>query len=154
MWQELMDEVARISALDDPWVDFSSGMTITASVTPPTLGSSTLAAYYKARGKTVHLAGRLDCVTGGAWNVGSGTYYFVLPVAAAAGSIALHTGSVFIEDASVGQRLGICRLQDSTHLILYYNNGAATATPLGSGGPGSAWATGDLSAFSITYEAA
>jgi len=147
---------SRLDLLDPTltaWTDFSASMTITAATTDPTLGSSTKTAKYQQQGKVVHFTGRLYVTTGGAWNVGSGTYYFLLPVTAAA-VINQHTGSVFIEDASVGQRMGVCRLQDTTHLAIYYNHVAANITPLGSTGPGSAWATGDIAAWSITYEAA
>jgi len=57
--------------------------TWTATVTNPTLGSSTIGGRYLKNGKTVHFTISLNITTGGSFGIGSGTYQFSLPPFAA-----------------------------------------------------------------------
>jgi hypothetical protein len=135
-----------LTALTGSWTDFSASFTITASVTPPTKGNSTYTAAYVQVGKTVDYT--FSVTVGSTFVAGSGDYRFLLPVTAVMGSC---IGVVRILDSGTSYYVAALTMQNSTHLEAVKDG---SATLVGSAGPGTAWATGDIIRGQIRYEAA
>lgn len=129
------------------WTDYAASLTITGSTTSPTKGNSTYVARYNRLGKTVYYA--FNITIGSSWSAGSGTYSFSLPVTAQASFLGI--GTCKLLDGGVGHYTASAYLLGTTTLGIIKNG---DANLLGSGGPGSAWATGDGILVSIVYEAA
>lgn len=141
-----------LTAITDEWTDWSTTFVIGATTTAPTMGSSVKTARYKRIGKNVLLNFSLVVTTGGAWNAGSGSYNFPVP-AAASSTARKYVGSAYGNDSGTALRVGVCRFDaDVNNVRVFLNDGLNV--PLGSAGPGGAWATGDFIEAQILYEAA
>lgn len=131
------------TALTDGWTDWSSSFSISGTTTGVTKGSSTYEAKYKRVGKDLKFRFWVAITTGGAWNAGSGTWLFNLPFAVAASRRFVGRAFVF-DNGTAGYPSVLIASSDlgtSSQCHLYHNT---SGTPLGSGGPGTAWATGDF----------
>ena len=81
------------------WQDFTP--TISASTTPPTLGSSTLTGRYKyLDSKTLFLSMTLTVTTGGSWNAGSGSWQFLFLALGVLSAARRQTLTAEVNDAS------------------------------------------------------
>lgn len=131
----------------------SDTTSLTATTTNPTKGNSTYDfAYQQAGGSGGKLiVARFRVVIGSTFAAGSGSYRWLLPVAASTGAIDSSVGVCRLTDNGVAIYVGAVTLADSTHADIVKHG---DANSLGSGGPGTAWATGDAVFGSITYEAA
>jgi hypothetical protein len=130
------------------WTDYSSQMTVTGSTTSPTLGNSTRQASYRRvpGGDIVFFQFKLTI--GSTFTAGSGDYTFSLPVSMSSPQIATGIATYF----DSGSAFYVANLVPiSATGVISYRDGVGF--PLGSGGPGSAWATGDYVAGFITYPA-
>jgi hypothetical protein len=141
----LAGDIIRASDLgSDPWAAYTP--TWTASTTNPTLGNGTLTGAWTQIGATVHF--RIVLTFGSTTNVGSGTYTWTLPTAAADTQSCV--GKANIRDDSAGaNRTRSCRNATATTTLLQDEAGATVtqAAPF-------AWATGDTIVISGNYEAA
>lgn len=148
--------VAGINSLNKPtWQSFgTSGTFLTSSGTNPTLGNSTFAAAYRQTtsggdlGDLVIVRGTLT--VGSTFAAGTGNYKWLLPVAATAAAQAAGVGVFWINDNGTAFRAGSVIFSDATHVELHPHNG--TGGPYGAGGPGTAWAAGDIVRYQIEYE--
>lgn len=137
------------SALTGVWTDWSSSFTITGSSSNPTKGNSTYTAKYVRLGKLVIF--KFKVVIGSSFSAGSGTYGFAVPIAA--NTDQLSVGSVWVNDSGTAILGGVCTFDSNVfgaNAFLQNNTGGA----LGSGGPGTAWATNDRVMGSLIYETA
>jgi len=131
------------------WTDFSASLTITAGGGNPTKGNSVYTARYKQNGKDVLYNFKISI--GSTFSAGSGTYNFLVPVAAETNRLAV--GKVFVNDSGTALLTGICTFDsDTTHVVVFLAN--ITGAALSATGPGTAWATGDTIVCSVVYEAA
>lgn len=131
------------------WTDFSASLAITSqSSTDPTKGNSAYKAKYQFVGKIVHYA--FQVIIGSTFSAGSGAYRFNLPVSPNT-TLGPNIGSAYVNDVSTARYVGFCHLYSQTGFVeIFIANGTSTA--IGSGGPGAAWATGDIIEAQITYE--
>lgn len=134
----------NFKAIGDPWTSYTP--TWTASTTNPTIGNGTLLGSYSQAGKLVHF--RIRVTFGSTSTVGSGTYFWTLPVTAISTHIAVAQG--FIRNSAGSTRAyRFARTSASGIIALEDASGAAVthAVPL-------AWANGDIIDINGTYEAA
>lgn len=123
------------------WTSFTP--TMTATTTNPTLGSSTLTGRYKALdSKTYIIIIELTITTGGAWNAGSGTWEWALPggVTTPAGYTQSLGGYVLDNGTDNKVATGTISASGSKVGQVIFDGGNV----LTHGGPGTAWATGDV----------
>ena len=129
------------------WTDYGTDTTIlTATTSNPTKGNSTWVARYVQYNRTVHMT--LQYSVGSTFSAGSGTYVFLLPVAA--NTTAPIVGSVFINEVGVSVRVGAAVTFGSTGLNVYWDGGG----PVSSSGLSTSWTNGDYVKISLTYQAA
>jgi hypothetical protein len=139
---QLQAIATQVDSLTAPgWVSYGTWSTlITASTTNPTQGSSTASAYCRkpADSDIFDFQYFLNINTGGGFNAGSGTYYFLLPFAVSA----LEGGAfhMSINESGVALRVGGTSYVDSTHITGWYD---ASGANINSGGLSSSWSTGD-----------
>lgn len=136
--------VGNMKAIGDPWTSFTP--TWTASTTNPTVGNGSLQGFYMQAGKLVHF--RIRVTFGSTSTVGSGTYFWTLPVSSVSTHIAV--AQAFIRNSAGSTRAyRFARTSASGIIALEDASGAAVthAVPL-------AWATGDIIDINGTYEAA
>lgn len=148
---QLLSAAALNAEIDPAWTDFSSAFTLTAPTTNPTKGNSTYSAQYR-RGpshKLVHYEGKITI--GSTFVAGSGIYRFALPVNADTTAIANAVGSGYIFDAGTANRQATIRIDAATYLTMYLHDSLSAITNAGSG---TAWATGDILAWSVWYRPA
>lgn len=132
------------------WTDYGSVTTIlTASTTNPTLGNSVWKAAYYATPDLVHI--RFNITIGTTFSAGSGNYRILLPVAASVDAISASTGVAFIDDFGTAQRVAVLIATSSTKIEMFRDS---VSSSIGSGGPGTAWATSDRVSATYTYEPA
>lgn len=136
------DQVADLTA--PGWLSY--GMVLTGFTTNPTLGSSTLEAIYRQVPGTDIVDLTFKLTIGAGFVVGSGIYQFSLPVPMIAPQI--FTGVSAVLDNGTAMRSGIVIAINANQVVTYYDGAGAA---LGSGGPGTAWATGDFVSASISY---
>jgi hypothetical protein len=133
--------------LSTPWTAYTP--TWTAVTTNPTIGNGTLSGAYLKVGKTVHY--RITIKFGSTTNVGSGGYFFTLPVAPSAaytyGGPMGMAGCYDVSTNSIFPRHAVFNTGSQVHLFDASNNRVNNATPV-------AWATNDTIQISGTYEAA
>ena len=125
-----------------------------SSGTAPALGNATLTGRYAQIGKQVHCYGRI--VFGSTSTFGSGTYKFGLPVLAAANAVNSRVGGpVELFDTSASATgLGRAQITDNNRFAANYGaTYLGTLTAIGPAAPWT-WATGDIVAWNLTYEAA
>lgn len=130
----------------DAWIDYSGSFTLTASVTNPTKGNSTYTAMYSyLTPKTVAVAIRLQI--GSTFAVGSGTYFFSLPISAADSSGDGAAGVFFFNDSGVNWKIGAAVMDGSgvARLVAVLNTGVALI------GSGSGFSNGDDIRISYIY---
>jgi hypothetical protein len=141
-WRE--ESVRANSSYENGWISFTP--TLTASVTNPTLGDSTLTARYQRKGDDIEYWYRL--IIGSTFSAGSGTYRFESPVAARTAIYSHGSGMIF--DASANfTAISPLPLIDGTARIQCQVQGSSnigSATPI-------TWATGDEIRFQVTYKA-
>ena len=156
---DLNDRVTVLESTD--WAPYSpaGGINVLrASTTNPTQGSTGyLAEYFVNNNNLIQVRMQFTIDTGGGFSAGSGNWRFMLPPAyptMTLNSARTLTGAVFINDSGTALRTGVVYGDSNqTYVTVFYDNGSALAT-LGSGGPGTAWQTGDAMAFSFFYEPA
>lgn len=147
--RDLQTLADALAALTGPWTDFSSSFTITASTTAPTKGAGTVyTARYNRAAKIVDY--EFEITIGAGFSAGSGGYRFLLPVAAQTAP-GMCVGLLRVFDSGTAYYLASLTLQDSTHVEAILTGGSNV---LGSAGPGTAWATGDVLRGQIRYEGA
>lgn len=125
--------------------------TISASTTPPNMGTNTPLGRYRRVGRTVDFEFSLTVAsTGGTWNVGSGDWLVTLPYPALTQAIEGFPGTGWAFDTSAG----LFR----TYVFAVYFANANFASFLidaggrvGSAGPGTAWSAGDIIGGYIKY---
>lgn len=158
----LNDHEDRITAIEGAdWTDYSPSTgsnVLQASTTNPTQGSSTyLAQFVYLNSNMVQVRIRIDINTGGGWNAGSGNWRFMLPPqypTMSVNSSKTLTGAVFINDSGTALKIGVVYGDSNTTYVTVFYSSGASATTLGSGGPGTPWGTGDVVTFTILYEPA
>lgn len=128
-------------------VSFSS-IAITASSGGFNKGSSALVGTYSESGGKVTYHGRLLVTTGGAWNAGTGIWYFNLPVVAAT-TLSTIVGSAHILDSGTKHYSCVCEVDTTNQRLVIINEGN-TASGIGATDPVT-WATSDLIEFTVTY---
>lgn len=137
---------------DSAWTSYgSAGTIVTAVTTSPTLGTSTWSAAYLATTDLVIVRFSITINTTAPWNAGSGAYLILLPFAASTGSISGSVGSAWMDDFGTAPRIGAVYAASSTTVSVWRDS---TSAAIGSGGPGSAWATNDKLALTYAYEPA
>lgn len=137
----------ELLALTDAWTDYSASLAWTATTTNPAIGNGTITAYYKQIGKTVHFRGRI--LMGSTSTFGSGSWRISLPAAA---RDTIYGGAAFCFDSSTTANQQIATMTfSSTTLAKVFAAGAGTVvdatTPF-------AWASADVLAWDMVYEAA
>lgn len=130
------------------WTDYSSSMTIVGSISNPTLGNSTLQAFYRQPVNSDVVDFCFKLTVGSTFSAGSGTYTFSLPVPMLSPQI--YPGYATYFDTGTAFRAAVL-VPSSASGFISYQDGSGSA--LGSGGPGTAWATGDYVAGSFRYGA-
>lgn len=144
---------AAIAPVSAVVVDYSASFTIVGTTTNPTKGASTYKAWYKNFGGLVTYA--FAVTIGAGFVAGSGLYKFPVPIlgnAAFGGPTC--TGSLRVFDQGTAHYTGaLIFVNPATPNELFaFMDGNANA--LGSAGPGTAWATGDIIQGEITYPTA
>lgn len=141
----ILDQIDSLTAAG--WTDYSASFSVIGSTTNPTKGNSTYAAYYRlaAGGDICEVAFRVTI--GSTWSAGSGNYSFRLPFSPATPNIAV--GSVLILDAGTALRIAVATPSDVTGYVYCYRENSSI--PLGSAGPGTAWAAGDYVTVRYSY---
>jgi hypothetical protein len=141
---------AILDQLNQVWVDYTSTFTLTASTTNPTKGAGTV---YKAERLLLSpkcCKVRIGITIGAGFAAGSGDYRFSLPFAAvSASTVAL--GVAWMLDNGTAYRIGRVRIENTAWAVIYRDDSGG---PLGSSGPGSAWATGDKVELVLDFEPA
>lgn len=149
----------QVSALTGSgWTDYTtvapsggSAFALTAVTTAPTQGNSTyLARYRRAPGSDLVLCEGYILV-GSTFAAGNGVYRFGVPFNASASAILCACGPAWILDNGTAYRTGIVRFEAAGYVNWYLNASSAAITNTGSG---TAWATGDIIAWSLAYEPA
>ena len=134
------------------WTNYTP--TLTASSSNPTLGSSTVTGRYKQLdSKTYIIQARLDVVTGGAWNAGSGEYRFSLPAGLTLAGMFGH-GACSIFDSGTARYAGIVIAANGSTFIGPMAVGDGTGDRTVRHNAPITWATGDWIACQITVEVA
>lgn len=152
--EAILDQLAAVTG--SGWTDYSSSFSVSAVSVAPTKGSSTYnAAYRRPSGSDLvqfEFYVLLDATWAGA--PGSGVYRFASPFNASAGSLLRSVGAGFIFDNGTANRTGALRFENvgGTHWLNFFLNGAASG--ITQAGSGTAWATGDIIAGSISFEPA
>jgi hypothetical protein len=147
--------VNQINSLTAPgWVSYGTSTTVlTASTTNPTMGNSTFTADYRRAADNSDLViARMTITIGSSFSAGSGNYRFLLPTNASTKSQNASVGTFWINDFGTAFRVGSALIGGATYVELHPHNG--TGGPYGSGGPGTAWASGDVIKWQIEYEPA
>lgn len=142
--------VNQVNSLTDPdWTDYSASFTLTAATTNPTKGNSVYSARYRrpANCDLIHYEGKITI--GSTFVVGSGVYRFSLPVNATTLAQANTVGQGYIFDSGTANRQVTVRADAATYLQMYLHDALAA---IGNAGSGTAWAAGDIIAWSIYYE--
>lgn len=145
--------VAQIDSLTAPgWTDYSATFAITASSVNPTKGNSTYAAFYRRAASGDVIDYKFNVTIGSTFVAGTGDYIFPLPVAATSDA-AFAIGAGHILDNGTGFYPTVVRVKTSlTGLEMFRAPlGAALTAAVGSTGPGTAWATGDIIQGTIRY---
>lgn len=141
----------QIESLTDPnWATYAGALT--AVTTNPTLGNSTTKWRYRqpaGPADLVHVEHQL--VIGSTFTAGNGVYRWSMPVNASADSLACACGIAYIFDNGTANRIGVVKFETAGVVNIFRNDQASAMT---NAGPGTAWATGDIVAFSIAYEPA
>ena len=143
--------LSALHALADPWTDFSASVGWTSSGTAPAIGNGSIQASYLQVGKFVTYQGKITM--GGTTTYGSANPWQVsLPVAAAASAV---VGSAIVFDSSNTPG----KLPATFAFGPTAANFFAAAISGGTGGPVSqtvpfTWASGDILAWTVTYQAA
>lgn len=152
-----LDQIASLTG--SGWTDYTTtapsggqAFTLSAVTTPPTQGNSTYLARYRraSGGDLVHMEFRI--LIGSTFSTGSGVYRFLVPFNASANAILCTVGSGYIFDAGNVNRVGVLRFEAAGYVNWY--NATPAANAIDQSGHGTAWATGDIIAGSITYEPA
>jgi len=144
--------VNQVNSLTDPdWTDYSASFALTAATTNPTKGNSTYSARYRrpANADLIHYEGKITI--GSTFAVGSGVYRLSLPVNASTLAQANAVGQGYIFDTGTANRQVTLRADAATYLQMYLHDSLSGITNTG---PGTAWATGDIIAWSFYYEPA
>lgn len=142
--EAVVDQIADLTAAG--WTDYSASMTITGATTSPTLGNSTLQAFYRSAPGTDVVDFVFKLTIGSTFSAGSGIYTFSTPVSMLSPQIFCGTATYF--DGGTAFRTANLIAVSATGLLTYQDGSGAA---LGSGGPGTAWATGDYVAGQIRY---
>jgi hypothetical protein len=148
-WEAILDQIDLLTA--PGWTDYSSSLTVTASVTNPTKGNSTYTSAYRRTTDADWVIFRGRIIIGSTWVVGSGSYRLSLPVTAHTDAVANTIGSAYVFDTGTANLLASVNILSTTTAELHLNNSLAA---LGSGGPGTAWATNDEIRWTLVYQAA
>lgn len=117
--------------------DFSTSFTLTAPTTSPTKGNSTYVAKYAAIGKLLYYS--IKITIGSTFSAGSGDYSLLVPFNM--DTTITQIVPAIVTDSGTAFRVCQARPIDATHLQVFRNDQAAA---IGSAGPGTAWATGDV----------
>ena len=145
----VLDQVETLTGAG--WFDYSSTFTLTAVSVNPTKGNSTYLARYRQPTGSDLVQVEVCITIGSTFVAGSGVYRFSVPVNASTGSASCAVGVGWIFDSGTANRTGVVRF-DAVSYVNWYLNGSTAA--IDNTGSGTAWATGDKIAFSLTYEAA
>ncbi|MCF2532724.1 hypothetical protein [Yinghuangia soli] len=112
----------------------------------PAVGNGSLSGAYTKIGRTVHVRGRLQI--GSTTVLGSGAWFFGLPVPAAVGAIA---GIIWAFDVGIAINTGAVFIEDNRTEIVAFTSGSAFPWSVSRPQP---WAAGDHLNFTLTYESA
>lgn len=153
--QWIADVTDSINALVAPgWTDWSSSYVITGTTTSPTLGNSTVSAFYRYSSSSDVIDYKSRIIIGSTFSAGSGQYSWNLPVVSVNDGCP-GVGTSHVLDNGTGFYPGNVRFLTSNSLELHWAPLSAIRNlPLGSSGPGTAWATGDMIEFTIRYRTA
>lgn len=153
--QWISDITEAVNTLASPgWTDYSSSYTITGTTTSPTFGNSTVAAFYRysAGGDVLDYKARI--IIGSTFSAGSGNYVWNTPLPSVNDG-APGVGVSHTLDNGTGFYPGNIRFLTASTLEIHPAPlSAVRSLPLGSTGPGTAWATGDMIEFAIRYRIA
>lgn len=150
--EDLLPLTDQVTSQQVPgWTDWSASFVLGAVTTPPTKGNSTYSVAYRrpAGGDIVDLRGYI--LIGSTFAAGSGVYRFPVPFNASAGAILAEVGSAHIFDNTTAERTAIVKFGAAGYLEMVLNGAASAITNAGSG---TAWATGDVLRWRISYEPA
>ncbi len=137
----LSDSAAGLGA----WTDYTP--TWGASVTPPTLGSSTVVGRYKLLDSKTGIFSIVATVTtGGAWNAGSGSYNFTLP-SGWTSAARLQVVAAEVNDASTRHYTCTGRIVASDTKVVEIVTADASASHTVTDAVPITWATGDTIAI-------
>jgi hypothetical protein len=119
----------------------------TATTTSPTLGNGTMTGSYNQVGKTVRF--RIRIVLGSTTTVGSGTYFFTLPVTStlAASDVVCFAALLDSSAPARAARTGIVNTASTFFLLDNAGIVVSNAAPW-------VWASGDIISITGVYEAA
>jgi len=147
--ERLLEWSDQINELTAPgWTDYSSSFDIIGSTTNPTKGNSVYAADYRRPDGSDLCIARFRVTIGSTWSSGSGNYQWKLPFDPA--SPVISVGSAHVFDSGTAIRNAVVSPGDTTGYVYIWRNDAST--PLGSAGPGTAWATGDIVTVQYAYK--
>jgi hypothetical protein len=128
---------------------------LTGSTTNPTLGSSTLIGQYKMLdATTMALSIHLTITTGGAWNVGSGLWYFSLPSGYAAAAWGTQIVSCVCYDNGTRFYPGVAYVEASGTILIGLHAESGNQGFVGHNQPVATWATNDYIAIGGTLRVA
>lgn len=133
--------LAQIDALTDTdWTDYSTGFAINGSSSDPTQGNSTITAEYHQIPGSKLVTIRFRYTIGSTFAAGSGNYDFPLPSGLPEASPTIMNGTGTVSDTGTAIRWCSVISNTSTSIYVFRND---QGSPIGSAGPGTAWATGD-----------
>lgn len=139
----------RITTLENTWTSYGTlGTILTATVTPPTMGNSTLnfASYILLNAKTCKAQGKFTL--GSTFSAGSGTYRVLLPFNADTSRLDACVGNCLINDSGTALRGCTARLATATTFDIVVDS---SNLMVNNGGSGTAWAAGDWISWDVTY---
>lgn len=145
-YEAVLDQIDALTETD--WVDYSTDFTIGATTTAPTIGNSTTAAYYHRIPGSNIVALKVRFTVGSTFTAGSGNYDWGLPPLLPESAPFIETGWSAISDTGTAVRVCAVISNSANDLLIFRND---QGNPVGSGGPGTAWATGDWVQFRYVY---
>lgn len=133
------------------WQDYTP--TWDADSSSPSIGNGTIEGRYVQHGDIVHA--QIELTIGSTTTLGSGTWFFTLPVTALTGA-SKRLGTALCVDSGSGFIAGICKPRSTTTIgaIIVDPTDSDAYTPEAHASYPISWATGDQLNMSITYEAA
>lgn len=161
-FDDVTNELNTVSGLySGAWTSYvpnTGSNVLQAATTDPTQGNTTyLAEFLRMHTGLIKVRVKLSIDTGGGWSAGSGAWRIMLPPqypTMTANDSNIPSGNAWINDTGTALHWGIVIPDNSTTYVSVFQDGGSGVSVLGSSGPGTAWATGDVLSMKFEYEPA